>query len=147
MNMSRPGTFELTLTRRIRAPRERVYAAFVQPELMKKWMSPRDMTTTEASADARVGGKLRVVLASADERFVAYGEYRELVPPERIVYTWNWEGAHAMPTETLITVTLTERDGVTELTMHHTGFVDKAVRDDHADGWAGCYDKLAEAFG
>lgn len=146
MNMNRAATFELTLTRRIRAPRERVYAAFVEPQLMKKWMSPHGMTAAEASADARVGGKLRIVIESTDARFVAYGEYRELVPPERIVYTWNWEGAHAMPSETIVTVTLTERDGVTEVRMDHTGFVDEAIRDDHANGWAGCYDKLVEAF-
>jgi glutathione S-transferase len=145
--MNRAPVFELNLTRRIRAPREKVFDAFVKPELMKAWMCPRGMSVPEVTAEARPGGRFRVTMRARDrESFVAFGEYREVSRPERLVYTWQWEGAFALPAETLITVSFSERDGETEVRMHHTGFVDAPSRDSHSGGWNSSYNRLADAL-
>ena len=137
-------TFELTMTRFIRAPREKVYDAFVTPELMSAWNCPRGMAV-EASADARVGGAFRMQMRARDgTRFAVTGNFVELKRPERLAYTWAWEGGGPMPEgmSTLIEVDLVSRDGGTELCMRHSGFTAAAVRDAHTHGWASCLNKL-----
>lgn len=144
--MNKPATFDLTLRRSIRAPRERVFDAFVKPEMMKAWMCPRGMTLPVCETDPRVGGTFRITMRSRDrEEFTAAGTYREVVRPERLVYTWEWQGREMPPMETLITVTFREAAGVTEVEMNHAGFPDAALRDNHVSGWQGCLNKLVDA--
>jgi glutathione S-transferase len=145
--MNRAPTFELNVVRRIRAPREKVFDAFVKPELMKVWMCPRGMSVPEVTADARPGGRFRVTMRARDRQsFAAFGEYREVSRPERLIYTWQWEGEFAMPAETLITVSFSERDGETEVRMHHSGFPDAPRRDSHSGGWDSCFNRLTDAY-
>ncbi|MDX1374903.1 MAG: SRPBCC domain-containing protein [Burkholderiales bacterium] len=145
--MNKAATFELTLSRTIRAPREKVFDAFVSPALMKAWMCPRGMTIPDASADPRPGGRYSVTMQARDgERFTAAGEYREVRRPERLVYTWQWQGEGMPNVETLITVSLTERDGATELRMTHSGFPDAGLRDSHSQGWNSSLNNLVEQF-
>jgi len=143
--MDRSPTCDLTLNRQIRAPRGRVFDAFVQVEHARQWMCPRGMTMPDAAFDARVGGRFRITMRARDgEQFTATGVYREILRPQRLAYTWQWVG-EAMPNvETLITVTFAEREGVTELTMTHTGFPDAAMRDSHAEGWGSCFSRLSD---
>jgi glutathione S-transferase len=142
--MNKAATFELSLSRSIRAPRERVFDAFVKPEMMNRWMCPRGMTST-SEADARVGGRYRITMRARDgEQHVVGGEYREIARPERLVYTWTPQGEGRPAIETLITVRFEERDGVTEVTMTHTGFPDMAIRDSHLVGWNGCLNQLVD---
>jgi glutathione S-transferase len=138
-------TFTLQLSRFIRAPREQVFDAFVTKELMGAWMSPRGMHIPEISADARVGGAWRIEMRARDgSRFRVGGHYRELRRPERVAYTWQWEGEpNPMPgVQTLIEVELIDKEGGTELRMTHTGFPAEAARDAHQHGWTSCLNKL-----
>jgi len=145
--MNKTATFELTLNRRIRAPREKVFDAFVTPALMKAWMCPRGMTLPEASADPRPGGRFSVTMQARDgDRFTAAGVYQEVTRPERLVYTWQWQGEGMPNVETLITVTFEERAGVTELRMTHSGFPDAGLRDSHNQGWNSSLNNLVEQF-
>lgn len=145
--MNKVATFELTLERRIRAPREKVFDAFVTPALMKAWMCPRGMTVPEASADPRPGGRFSVTMLARDgDRHTAAGVYQEVTRPARLVYTWQWQGEGMPNVETLITVTLEERGGVTELRMTHSGFPDAALRDSHNQGWNSSLNNLVEQF-
>ena len=145
--MNRTATFDLTLKRTIRAPREKVFDAFVQAEHARRWMCPRGMTIPEADFDARVGGRFRVTMRARDgEQFTATGTYREIARPQRLVYTWQWVG-EAMPNvETLITVAFTEREGGTELVMTHSGFPDAGMRDSHEEGWGSSLNNLCDAL-
>ena len=114
-------TFELTLTRFIRAPHERVYDAFVTPALIGAWQCPRGMSV-KASADACVGGAYRLQTRARDGSLhVALGNYTELQRPARIAYTWAWEGGGPLPEglHTRVEVDLVARDGGTELRMRH----------------------------
>ncbi|MDH4324826.1 MAG: SRPBCC domain-containing protein [Betaproteobacteria bacterium] len=143
--MNRSATFELTLTRFIRAPREKVYDAFVTEAGMKAWMCPRGMTLPEMKLDARVGGGFRLVMRAKDgDQFTAQAQYRELARPERLVYTWQWVGEGMPNVETLITVTLAARDGGTEVRMTHSGFPDEALCESHKEGWGSCLNRLTD---
>jgi uncharacterized protein YndB with AHSA1/START domain len=73
------------------------------------------------------------------------GVYREVVEPERLVFTHVWLDAEGKPgKETLVTITFTERDGKTELTLHQTGFKTVESRDGHQKGWTSTFDRLAD---
>jgi glutathione S-transferase len=143
--MNAPELFELTLSRHIRAPRERVCDAFLSADEMRQWMCPRGMRVAEASADARLGGRWRVAMVARDgSRFVVGGEYRELARPDRVAFTWSWEGNAMPPMQTLIEVSFTVQDGGTLLEMRHGGFPAGATRDSHRQGWNTTLNKLTE---
>jgi len=138
-------TFELTMTRFFRAPREKVYAAFVQPEMMSAWQCPRGMAV-EVSADVRAGGAYRLQMRARDGRqFAVGGQFVELNPPDGLSYTWGWEGdggSALAGLQTVIEVDLVSRDGGTEMRMRHTGFRNAVERNSHRHGWDSCFNKL-----
>src|SRR5688500_228871 len=126
--MNRAPTFELKLAREIRAPRERVFDAFVAEAAMRQWMCPRGMTIPALEVDARVGGGFRITMRARDgEQFTAVAAYREIARPERLVYTWQWVGEGMPNVETLITVTFAERDGAPLVRRNHHSFPDPAT--------------------
>jgi glutathione S-transferase len=137
----------LELTRTIRAPRERVFDAFVDEGLIAQWHCPRGMTVAAASVDARVGGAWRLEMRSREQTAHAVGGvYREIRRPERLVYTWVWEpGSGPLGgVQTLIEVDFVSRDGGTEIRMRHSGFPAAAARDGHAQGWASVFNRLSD---
>jgi uncharacterized protein YndB with AHSA1/START domain len=124
-----PTDERILITREFDAPRHLVWKAWTTPELVGRWWSGNRGETTVAEIDLRVGGTWRYVMVT-DDRFEAAfrGEYREIVPNERIVATEVYEG---MPeAEALNTVTFAEADGRTTLTMlvEHAS---KEARDAH----------------
>ena len=137
--------FDVTLIRFVRAPRERVFDAFVQSAIARRWMCPRGMSIPEAQFDARVGGRFRVAMRARDgTRFVAGGTYREITRPEKLVYTWRWENALPAGVDTLVSVVFVERASGTELRMTHGGFPDAATRDAHEEGWGSSLNQLTD---
>lgn len=122
--MPSTGTAEITLPtdtqvlirREFDAPKHLVYRAYKSPELVKRWWAGERGRVTLAEIDLRVGGRWRSVMIANEGFEVAFhGEYREIVPDERIVNTEVYE---AMPEgEALVTVTFTEEDGRTTLSM------------------------------
>ena len=143
--MSDDASFELTMTRLIRAPRERVYDAFVSADALRVWQCPRSMRVTELSLDARPSGAWRMTMLSRDgTAFKVGGVYRELRRPDRVAYTWQWEEGPMAGGATLVEVTLSDRDGATWLEMRHSGFASAAARDAHMRGWNGPLGKLTD---
>ncbi|AJC21563.1 SRPBCC domain-containing protein [Pandoraea pulmonicola] len=142
--MNRAATFQLELSRFIRAPREKVFDAFTDETALAAWHCPRGLGVVEASADARVGGKYRVVMGTRDGvRHAATGEYQKLDRADFLAYTWSWETGE-MPARitTLIEVTLTDENEGTRLHMRHTGFPDVQTRDSHMGGWQSVFNRL-----
>lgn len=112
-----PTNTQILITRDFNAPKHLVYKAWTTPELVKRWWSANRGEVTVADVDLRVGGKWRWVIVTEDGFEVAFhGEYRELIPNERIVYTEVYEGYPEADAEAVNTMTFTEQDGRTTLT-------------------------------
>jgi uncharacterized protein YndB with AHSA1/START domain len=126
-----PTDEQILITREFDAPKHLVYKTWTTPELVKRWWTASRGEATVAEIDLRVGGVWRYVMVTDGGFEVGFhGEYREIVPNERIVSTEVYEG---MPEgEALNTVTFTEVDGRTTLTIlvQHTS---KEHRDAHID--------------
>jgi uncharacterized protein YndB with AHSA1/START domain len=115
-----PTDEQILITREFDAPRHLVYRAWTTPELVRRWWNAKRGEVTTAEIDLRPGGRWRYVMVADEGVEVGFhGEYRELVPNERIVSTEVFEGMPQTPGEpevgTLNTLTLTERDGRTTL--------------------------------
>ena len=123
-----PSDQEILITREFDAPRHLVYKAWTTPELVKRWWSGHRGEVTSAEIDLRVGGRWRYVMVANGGFEVAFhGEYREIVPDERIVTTEVYELPDAPEGDgALNTVTFTEVAGRTTLTL----LVETATRKD-----------------
>jgi uncharacterized protein YndB with AHSA1/START domain len=112
-----PAEDQILITREFDAPKHLVYKAYTTPELVKRWWSGKRGEVTLAEIDLRVGGKWRYVMVAEGGFEVGFhGEYREIVPNERIVSTEAYEGVpNPDDNATLNTLTLTESDGRTTL--------------------------------
>jgi uncharacterized protein YndB with AHSA1/START domain len=137
---------ELTIHRTFAAPRALVFRAWTEPEILAQWSCPRGFTISENHGELRVGGAFFVRMHSAQgSEHRMRGVYREIVRPERLVFTHCWLDAdgNAGP-ETIVTVTLRERGGQTDMTFHQGSFDSRASRDGHAAGWTSCFERLTE---
>jgi uncharacterized protein YndB with AHSA1/START domain len=151
------GREELVVTRIFDAPRERVWKAWTEPELLKRWWGPTVFTAPFIEIDLRVGGRYLYAMRSPEGKdFWSTGVYREIVPLKRIVATDSFSDekgnivpassygfAGDWPRELLVTVTFEEQDGGTKLTLLHTGFPLEEDRVLAKAGWSESLDKLA----
>jgi uncharacterized protein YndB with AHSA1/START domain len=138
----------ISLTRVYAAPRERVFKAWTDTEDLKRWWGvDAGWTTPIAEVDLRPGGSYRLGMKppDKDEVYVVAGRFLEIEQPSRLVYTWAWE-AQPGP-ETLVTVHFHDRGGSTEVALTHERFADAASRDQHAQGWTGCLNRLTAVVG
>jgi len=136
---------QLVVTRVIDAPRRLVFKAWTEPEQVASWWGPQGFTTTFCDMDIRPGGKFRFCMRSpAGTDHWKRGVYREIVAPERIVFSFAWEDGAGNPGhELLTTVTLTEHGIKTKLTLHQALFETVEGRDDHRRGWTSCLERFA----
>lgn len=133
----------LTFNRIFDAPPEKLYDAFTRQEVVQRWFGPEGFTIPHADIDVRTGGKYRCEMHSpAGAAYVLIGEFRELVPHEKIAFTWTWLANGEHGPETLVTVLFADRGGRTELTLEHTGFATADARDSHQGGWTSSLESL-----
>jgi uncharacterized protein YndB with AHSA1/START domain len=126
----------VTLERRIRAPRETVFAYFTDPERYTQWMGH------DADLDARPGGIYRVHVV---EGSTARGEFVEVDPPDRIVFTWGWEGNPIVPPgSSRVEVTFRADGDTTLVRLVHSGLPDAEAMGLHREGWTRYLDHLVE---
>jgi uncharacterized protein YndB with AHSA1/START domain len=127
-----PTDTDIMITREFAAPARLVWKAYTTPELIKRWWAGERGTVTTVDVDLRVGGRWRYVLVANGGFEVAFhGEYREIVPNERLVNTEAFEGIpDADERAALVTITFMEKDGrtVLEMLVEHR---DKEDRDAH----------------
>ena len=117
-----PSDREIATERVFDAPRERVFAAYTDPELIPEWWGPRGTTTIVDQMDVRRGGRWRFVHRNEDGTETGFhGTYREVTPPERIVQTFEWEGmpGHVL-VETATFEDLGEQTRVRTVSLFHT---------------------------
>jgi len=140
--IAEPGKQDIMMTREFNAPRDLVFKAFTDPTLIPKWWGPKDYTTTVDKMDVRMGGIWRYVQHDAQGNQNAFrGVYHEVVSPERIVFTFEWEG---LPGHILLeTVSFVERNGktlVTDSSVFQTiedrdGMVQNGMESGAAESW------------
>jgi glutathione S-transferase len=138
----------LEIKRFIKAPRERVYQAWTDPAQLKEWWGPEGVRTRNFTADARVGGKYRWDLFNQEgEEVSVFGEYREIIPGKKIVFTWKWDDDENWETHnSVVTIELSDRDGGTELSLRHEKLPSEESRDRHNEGWNSVLDRLEKFF-
>jgi uncharacterized protein YndB with AHSA1/START domain len=138
------------LQRIIAAPRRTVFDAWLTAAVLKRWWpAGSDWETPIAEVDARVGGKLRLVMRSPDgEEFGGTGEYVEIKRPERVAYTWTWDGHAAHEGTNLVEVEFKDRgDGTTTVVLTNSGLPDEEARRAHRHGWTASLDNLERVLG
>jgi uncharacterized protein YndB with AHSA1/START domain len=137
-----PGTPLITITREFDAPRDLVFRAHTEPELLARWLGPRDLTMTIDRYDARDGGTWRYTQTDADgNAYGFHGVFHGDPTPDAIVQTFEFEGAAGHVS--LETTTFTERDGKT---LMHSVLAFQAVEDRDAAIGAGMERGLHESF-
>src|SRR5258708_15199326 len=138
----------LVIRRVLDAPRELVLAAWVDPAQAALWWGPKGFTTVSAEMDVWVGGAWRRRMRSPEgSEHVSRGVYREIVAPERLVFTFSWEqgGAPGHGPETVVTLTFADLGGGrTEFTLRQEGFEMVSGRDGHHRGWSSALDRFAD---
>lgn len=135
----------IELQRRFRASPDRVFRAWTQPVALREWWCPAGWVAGEIDIDLRVGGRYRIAMVRADNPALGVsvgGRFLEVRAPDRLVYTWRWEGAFADMPETLVTLELHGSADETLLTLRHDKFTDANLRQQHRSGWLAACDRL-----
>jgi uncharacterized protein YndB with AHSA1/START domain len=145
----------LQIRRMFMVPREKVFRAWTERAGLEKWMC-RDVPTQDPKyleLDVRPGGRYTIEIKTPED--VVYrgeGVFREVKPPEKLVFTWAWtrwpenRSDPMQEKESLVTVELFERGKFSEMIFTHEKFENAKVRDSHKKGWDGCFDVLAKAL-
>lgn len=139
---------ELVITRLLNAPRELVFKAWTDPKLAMRWWGPRDYPATHMQMDVRPGGTWRNCLTSKEDgtELWQHGVFREVVAPERLVFTFVWEEDGERGMENIVTVTFADEGGKTRLTLRQAPFQSVEERDGHGYGWNSTIDRLEDAL-
>lgn len=139
---------ELVITRVFDAPRPLVFQLWTEREHAMRWWGPKNFTTTVLEMDPRPGGTWRARMRSPEgKEYSQRGIFREIVAPERLVFTFVWEGASSGDDaghEMVVTVTFADRGGKTEMTFRQGVFKSVQSRNGHVEGWTECFDRLDE---
>lgn len=126
------------LSRTIAADRQRVWNAWTRPEEMKQWSCPAPGGCQGVESDFRVGGSFTIRMDVDGKAHNAFGTYKEIDEPRRLVYTWDWEEEENAMGETVVTVEFSEVDGGTRVDLVHEGFPVEEARKGHEEGWGAC---------
>jgi len=137
---------ELYIRRMFDAPRALVFKAWTESAQAAHWWGPQGFEITSCTMDVRPGGTYRIAMRSPQGTVhTKRGVYREVVPDERLVFTYAWEDAAGeLGHETVVTVRFADEDGKTRLTLHQAFFESVASRDSHQGGWTSCMDRFAQ---
>ena len=134
----------LQLQRRYRASPERVFRALTQPAALREWWCPPGWIAGEIALDLRAGGAYRIAMKRLEDgkQVAVSGRFLEVQPPERLVYTWRWEGAFADLAETRVTLELQRAESETIVLLSHEDFSDPALLEQHRTGWIAACKRL-----
>ena len=140
---------ELVITRVFDAPAALLFKVWTDPSHVKSWWGPRDYPATHLQMDVRPGGAWRGCLRSNENGKELWqgGVFREVVEPERIVFTFAWEEDGERGLETLVTVTFAEQDGKTRMTFRQAPFQSVEGRKGHEGGWSSSFGRLEDHIG
>jgi uncharacterized protein YndB with AHSA1/START domain len=154
----RPGWAVLQVKRIIHAPREEVFQAWIDPELLRQWLTGPVGTSPHAEVDARVGGEFKITSTARGAKLIArllrdptgeyvhlIGRYEEISPPERLVFTMGWQDFPTVSMDrgaSTVTVDFNETEEGTEVVITHERQPSRRIRALHRWGWNGSLRKL-----
>lgn len=142
METSVDGTSRISVRRRMPAPREIVYQAWIDPEGLRQWMCPGDVIAAEATLDVRVGGTYHLRMKTPDRIHQHTGTYQIVEPPAKLAFTWySPENPDDM---TLVTVEFIPHGDESELVITHERFTQSDVAQRYEMGWGTIQKKFAE---
>ena len=137
----------LHITRVLPAPRALVWRALTEPDELAKWWGPHGFTTPSLELDVRVGSRYRfTMLPPEGDAFHLAGEFRDVDPPARLAYTFVWEEPTPDDRETLVTLSLRNLGGSTEVTLTHGPFATDERRALHEGGWTDSFERLHDVI-
>ena len=139
--------YSLTMNRTLNASKQAVYDAWTQKEALTAWFkaSP-DMETIVHQFELKVGGLYDIEMREPDGTpHVMHGEYVSLTPHDQLIFTWKWE-TDELKVNSLVTIDLTEKNGMTEIQLTHEKFASQEIADMHDQGWTGCLAQLETFF-
>jgi len=134
----------LQVKRTFRAPRAQVFRAWTDRAELARWFAPsKEYSTIVPELELRVGGRYRVEMHhKGGNVHSVFGTYQEIKPPEKIVFTWRWDGDTSHE-DSIVTIEFRDLGSSTEVTLTHERLPNTEERDKHAQGWNGCMDQLA----
>lgn len=131
----------VVLSRVFTAKRPRVFRAWIEPEALESWLRPRNLSMTVSKLEARVGGSFCFDLENGHSIF---GTYLEIVPPEKLVFTWSGEAIQGR--ETVVTLDFLDQGSMTEVVLTHGRLNTPDMRAQFEGGWPSLFDGLARAL-
>lgn len=156
---------DITIERTFRAPVERVWKAWSEPEMIKKWWGPKDFSAPDVAIDFRVGGKYlysmrddKGLAGQKGRKFWSTGTYSEIEPGKKIKVTDSFAdekgnvvsseeyGMKGFPREMMVTVSFETADGGTKMTLRHEGLPEGGMGEQTEQGWQQSLDKLEKAL-
>ena len=137
----------LRIARVLDAAPPAVWRALTEPDQLARWWGPAGFTSPRIDVDLRVGGRYRIQMKPPEgDAFFLQGEFHEVAPPSRLAYTFRWEEPAPDDQENVVTLSLTDLGGKTELALDHSPFATEARLALHRGGWSDSFDKLTELF-
>ena len=134
----------IELRRSFRAAADRVFHAWTQPTALRQWWCPVGWVADAVEIDLRVGGAYRIAMrrSGGTDAVAVCGRFLEIMPPERLVFTWRWEGAFLDSPETRVVIELRQFGDITELILRHENFTEDDMRQQHWSGWLAACGRL-----
>jgi uncharacterized protein YndB with AHSA1/START domain len=140
----KPSGLALHVEKVLPATRPRVFAACVEPEQLAEWWGPAGFTAPRVDLDVRNGGRYRITMQPPDgEEFHLRGRYSEVDPPQRLVYTFEWEEPDPDDQETQVTLSFLDHPEGTKIVVDQASFTTHARYELHEAGWTETLDRLA----
>lgn len=144
--MTADSDMSVRLSKIIPASREDVFRAWTEPERIARWSAPPGAKVAESSVALEPGGAWKIGIEDEQGTIhTAFGVYREVDAPNRLLYTWDWEGETSVG-ETEVTVEFVAEGGSTRVSLTHEGFPAAEAAAGHAQGWDACLELLEALF-
>ena len=145
--ISDSGVLNLHLEKILQARAERVFAACVDPDKLAEWWGPAGFTSPSLELEVRDGGRYRITMQPPDgEPFHLRGEFSEVDPPRRLVYTFEWEEPDPADRETVVTLSFLDHREGTKLVLDQGPFATEARRALHEAGWTESLERLEKSL-
>ena len=133
----------LTIRRTFNATRERVFAAFTTPTALRAWFGPPGTSVGDVEFDPSPGGRYRILMRTAGDEYYLSGVISDIVPPERLAYTFRWEeDAPELERDTYVRIEFVARGDQTEVILIHGNLAGDENRARHNRGWTESFNKL-----